>query len=120
TRRFILRGDAGPAGVRLWRFTRAAPGVSATVLHAALRAAPPVEAARAQERFEPLDMAETGIAPIFDAAETFWFDDAGAALDALRSAAMRERVAATAGLIRGTEHLLARVHVVPVAGGGPG
>jgi hypothetical protein len=115
----VVRGEAGPAGVRLWRFLRAAPGVASGDLHAALREAPPLDAARAQERFEALPAAETGVVPIFDGAETFWFDDAGAALAALRSAAMRERAAMLAGLIRGTEHLVARVHVVPVGDGRP-
>jgi uncharacterized protein (TIGR02118 family) len=117
SRRVVVRGVAGPDGLRLWRFLRAAPGVAAADLHAALRAAPPLAAARAQERFEALDPAETGIPPIFDAAETLWFDEAAGALAALRSAAMRERAAAMAGLVRGSEHLLARVHVVPVGDG---
>ena len=119
-RRIVVRGDAGPAGVRLWRFLRAAPGVAPEDLHAALRDAPPLATARAQERFEALPAAETGAVPIFDGAETFWFDDAPAALVALRSAAMRERAAMLAGLIRGTEHLVARVHVVPVDESPPG
>lgn len=114
SRRVIVHGAAGPAGVRLWRFLRAAAGVPPANLHRALAEAGTVPGALAQERFEALDGAETGTPAIFDAAETFWFETHQAALSTLRSAEMRERSAGLSGLVRGSEHLLARVHVVPV------
>ncbi len=114
SRREVIRGSPDPgAGVRLWRFLRAAPGRGAAELTAALAAAPALDAAQAQELFIALPEAETGRAPIFDAAETFWFDAPAAALAALGSSAMRQRLSALAGLVRGTEHLLARVIPVP-------
>jgi uncharacterized protein (TIGR02118 family) len=114
SRRVSVHGQAGPRGIRLWRFLRAAPGVRADDLHRALADAPHLPGALAQERFEALDFEETGTPAIFDAAETFWFETAPAALSALRTAAMRERAAGFSGLVRGSEYLLARVHVVPV------
>jgi uncharacterized protein (TIGR02118 family) len=116
SRRIIVRGTPDAKGIRLWRFMRAARGVGVADLHAALSQAPALNAAHGQERLEALGIDETGIVPIFDAAETFWFADAPSALRALRSAEFRERVTAFSGLVRGSEHLIARIHVVPVSG----
>jgi len=116
TRREVVQGAPAPdAGLRLWRFMRAAPGRPAGALGSALAAAPIPNGSFAHERFIALPEAETGRTPIFEAAEAFWFADAAAALAALRSPAMRERLAALALEVRGTEHLLARVHPVPTA-----
>lgn len=116
TRREVVQGVPAPdAGLRLWRFLRAAPGRPAGTLATALAAAPVPEGVLAHERFVALPEAETGRSPIFDAAEAFWFTDAATALAALRSPAMRVRLAALAAEVRGTEHLLARVHPVPTA-----
>jgi hypothetical protein len=112
-RREIVHGQVTPeAGVRLWRFMRLAPGRDASALLAALRNAPAIATAIAQERFVALPEAEAGRPAIFDAAEAIWFDTPEAALSALSSGAMRARLADFAGLVRGTEHLLARVHPV--------
>lgn len=114
TRREVVHGvPAAGAGLRLWRFLRAAPGRPGGALGSALAAAPILDGAFAQERFIALPEAETGRTPIFDAAEAFWFTDAAAALAALHSPAMRARQAMLAAEVRGTEHLLARVHPVP-------
>lgn len=113
TRRTVVSGDVTPeTGVRLWRFMRLAPGRASADLESALAGAAAVAGAVAQERFIALPEAETGRAPIFDAAETFWFATEGEALAALQSSAMRLRLATLARYVRGTEHLLARV--VPV------
>jgi uncharacterized protein (TIGR02118 family) len=114
TRREVLDGPVLPdTGLRLWRFMRLAPGRQAADLAHALADAPPVADTIARERFFALPESATGRAPIFDAAETFWFDTSDAALAALRSPAMRARMAGLAALVRGTEHLLARVVPVP-------
>lgn len=116
TRREVVRGVPTPgAGLRLWRFLRMAPGRPEGALATALAVAPMPDGALAHERFIALPEAETGRDPIFDAAEAFWFADADAALAVLRSPAMRMRLAALASEVRGTEHLLARVHPVPTA-----
>lgn len=111
TRREIRAGTPDPAaGVRLMRFLRAAPG-RAEALAAALRGTPAEPEALAEELLLALSEAEAGPS-IFDAVEALWFDSPAGALGWLRSPAARERIAATAGLVRGTEHLLARVRVV--------
>lgn len=115
TRREVVFGNVtSDTGLRLWRFLRLAPGRAAADLQDALQNAPRLEGAIAQERFLPLPetVELAGRLPIFDAAETFWFATQQDALAALRSSAMRQRMAAMAGLVRGSEYLLA--HVVPV------
>jgi uncharacterized protein (TIGR02118 family) len=107
--RVVAEGRTDPVGVRLLAFLRAAPRCGpadvATVLTAPGRGGDAV----GREAFARVPGAS---GDAFDAVESLWFDDAAAAVAHLRSAAAERDRRALAGVVRGTEHLLAAVHVV--------
>jgi uncharacterized protein (TIGR02118 family) len=96
--------------VRLMTFMRLTPMGSVAVLGEALRA--PVRGGDAVGREAFLASIGGQRYSVFDAVEIQWFTHADAAEMYVRSAAARERRAQLAGLVRGTERLIARVHVV--------
>lgn len=103
--------DPRSGDVRLLTFLRAAPGCGPRDLAAVLACGGRGGAARAVEGFvrvpEPHDA-------VFDAVEALWFPDVAAALAHCGSATAERDRRALAGLVRGTERLLATVHAVPL------
>lgn len=103
-----LRGvDRERAGVRLLTFLRVVPGCALDDLAAVLRE-PDRGGAACAEAFVRV----AGPHAAFDGVEALWFPDPAAALAHVTSEAAEHDRRALAGLVRGTERLLAAVHVV--------
>lgn len=96
-----------PGCVRLLTFLRGDPEALAPVLAEPGRGGA-AEAVEAVEAFVRL----TDVPGVFDAVEALWFPDETTARAHLVSAAAERDRAALAGLVFGTERVLARVHVV--------
>jgi uncharacterized protein (TIGR02118 family) len=110
TRRLGDPVDPTAGRVRLLTFLRAAPGCAPDDL-AHVLARGRGEGAVAAEAFVRVPEPHGAL---FDAVEAWWFPDAAAALAYLASAAAERDRWALAGLVAGTEHVLAAVHVVPL------
>ncbi|MBN9098671.1 MAG: EthD domain-containing protein [Pseudonocardia sp.] len=104
TRRIGQPVPLRPGCVRLLTFLRGDPEALASVLAEPGRGG----AAEAVEAFVRL----TDVPGVFDAVEALWFPDETTARAHLVSAAAERDRAALAGLVFGTERVLARVHVV--------
>ena len=113
-KRRVLDGVVDTAsGVRFMRFMRSAHVADPGLLEAKLAGLPSVSQAGARELLIAIAPENAGgHRSIFDAVEALWFADAEAAHAYCRSSEYRERAAATAGIIRGTEHLIARVRAI--------
>lgn len=116
--RILAKGDVGvgsknacgESGVRLMTFMRLAPMASLTTLGTALVDAPLSGSACGREVFLALTSGQRF--SVFEALEILLFTNADEALQHVCSAKAREQHADLAGLIRGTERLIARVNVV--------
>ncbi len=105
----LADGRTDPVGVRLLTFLRAAPRCGPADVAAVLAAHGRGGAAVGREAFVRIS-GTSGDA--FDAVESLWFDGVDAATAHLCSAAAERDRRALAGVVRGTERLLAAVHVV--------
>lgn len=113
TRRVARRGTrpGGTAGVRLLTFLRAVPGCGPDELAGVLGGADRGGPAAAVEAFVRVPDRDDSV---FDAVEALWFADAAAAAAHVASDSAERDRRELAGLVRGTERLLAAVHVVPL------
>lgn len=109
TERVLAEGRTEPVGLRLLTFLRAAPRCGPAEVAAVLGAPGRGGDAVGREAFARVP-GTSGDA--FDAVESLWFDDTGAAVAHLGSAAAERDRRALSGVVRGTERLLAAVHVV--------
>lgn len=109
TRRVGPEPPPGAGPVRLLVFLRAAEGCPPDRLGEVLAGPGRGGAATAVEAFVRLDGQPD---PVFDAVEALWFADVAGAWAYLRSPAAEGDRLALGRLVRGTERLLATVHVV--------
>lgn len=109
TERVLAEGATGPGGVRLLTFLRATPACGAGDLADVLAAGGRGAGAAGREAFVRVP-GSSGDA--YDGVEALWFDDVAAAVAHLGSAAAERDRRALAGRVRGTERLVAAVHVV--------
>jgi uncharacterized protein (TIGR02118 family) len=110
--RVATTGEMPLGGVRLLTFMRCAPLWDAGALAHAL-CAQDRGVAVGREVFCSLQAPQAGQrASVFDAIEALWFDRQADAESYLRSAEMPARRRAVAGIVQGTERLVARVHRV--------
>lgn len=106
-------GEIDGNGIRLLTFMRLAPQREADELHQALRAMPTPTQAKGHELFLALHgRAAAQRTSIFDAVGSLWFESEKDALSYLTSAEARESRHVFADLVRGTEHLIARVVII--------
>lgn len=111
--RYIVGGNVADAAYRLMRFHRQTPLRPLAQVKDALLALPQSDVTVAREIYIALDGGQTGQrAPMFDAVEIDWFACADDALRYALSAEQRERRSTYAHLVRGTDHLIARVNRV--------
>lgn len=112
-KRHQTHGDPAAPAYRLMRFHRVAPLRPATALADALLTLDLADSAISREVFVALDGGATGQrAAMFDAVEIDGFDSAEAALAHALGAEARARRTIYAHLVRGTDHLVARVNRV--------
>lgn len=106
-------GEIDGKGIRLLTFFRAAPLRTVSELHVALRQMPTARHAKGHELFLALDGARAAQRTnIFDAVDSQWFESTKAVQAHLISSEAREHRHAFAGLVRGTERLVAEVFMV--------
>jgi hypothetical protein len=110
-RRFVDRSVGGAMYVR-----RIGPeqAIRPVRLLTFLRAAPGVTLDRLAETLDEGYVRIEGTPEYFDAVESRWFDDPSEAHEYLTSPDFERNRRTQAGMVRGTEHLLAQVHEVPL------
>lgn len=110
TRRVRTGGSLDLRHIRLMTFMRCAPRKSRAELHDALRSLLLPAAAISRELYLAIEDCEA-FESSFDAIEVQWFATAQLAQQYVTSAAAREQREQIAHLVRGSERLIAQVHV---------